>query len=240
MSAERPDDARQTFAARASSYDAESPWVGAQALIDPLFAGMNPGQTLLDVCSGTGTVGSRAESLGLNVVGYDLSFDMLRVSPLRARVVGTGSSLPFDDRSFDRVICRQGLHYLDLDRSLAEFGRVARQGVGIGTITMWDESDRPFWNQYFSQASPGRLVVFAPGDMEQLLSKAGLTVQSSIVENSRGPVLGPVRHLPEEVQASILAGFLAPTVALRHEVVEVDGEYTYLMRWEFVIAGVDT
>lgn len=236
MTAERPAEALETFSARARGYASESSWVSDPRLLDPLIAGLDGGAVLADVCSGTGAVGKLAIGRGIRVVAVDLSIEMLLQSSLPQKVVGSGGSLPLADRSVDRVACRQGLHYLNVEQALREFARVARLGIAIGTITMLEESDRQFWTEYFRLASPGRLVTFAPGDVARAGERVGLQVAERTVIEDRGSLLGPIQHLPEPQVREIRDSFASRDIRSRYEVqTGDDGDLSYLQRWEFTL-----
>lgn len=100
-----------------------------------------PGQSVLDVACGTGIVArtatQRVGAVG-RVVGVDLNEAMLTVAArvcegveLRQAEV---TSLPFDDRTFDVVLCQMALMFFpDPTGALREMGRVAKPG---GTIVV--------------------------------------------------------------------------------------------------------
>jgi SAM-dependent methyltransferase len=99
--------------------------IWASDLIDR--AGPKPGQSLLDVACGTGVVARlAAERMRTGrVVGLDLNEGMLAVArsvpvtgaPIEWRE-GSALSLPFENRSFDLVLCQLGVQFFP-DRSLA-------------------------------------------------------------------------------------------------------------------------
>jgi ubiquinone/menaquinone biosynthesis C-methylase UbiE len=102
---------------------------------------VQPGDWLLDVGCGAGRHAFGALERGARVVGIDLDPASLRLScsPLRARarqLRGTGAMvrgdalrLPFDDGSFDRVICSEVMeHVHDFHAAARELARVTRSG----------------------------------------------------------------------------------------------------------------
>jgi len=127
----------------------------------------------LDVGCGTGALAARLADAGYEMVGVDPSEGMLRVleertSRVRA-VRGSGTSLPFDDDSFDLVLSVAVLHHIadaeDVRRTLGEMARVANRG---GHILVWDHNPRnPYW---------GRLMARVPQDTgdERLIPQAEL------------------------------------------------------------------
>jgi hypothetical protein len=161
---------------------------------------------------------------------------MLFRNPVRKRVLATGSGLPFSAKSFDRSICRQGLQYLDLKKVIPELVRVSKNSIALGNITMVDERDRQFWAEYFAIASPGRMHVFAPGDLGRLLIEHGLDLSSMHVFQSRGSLYGPIRHLRPPDMNRIRALFDDQDIANRYVVsASEDGNLEYIQRWEFAV-----
>ena len=109
------------------------------------MAGLKPEDRVLDICCGTGsTTQLIAQSVGRGrVTGVDLSPDMLAVA--RKKVTDPNVSferasvdkLPFEDTSFDHVICSYGLHEIPQGlrtAALAEAGRVLKPGGRFLTL----------------------------------------------------------------------------------------------------------
>ena len=85
---------------------------------------LEPG-SVLDLGCGTGAT----DFEGRSVVGLDPVIEMLRLSPVRGRVVGVGEALPFGTASFDGVF--SGFVFRNLasvEKTLAEIHRVLRPG----------------------------------------------------------------------------------------------------------------
>ncbi|MDP5220236.1 class I SAM-dependent methyltransferase [Ruegeria sp. 2205SS24-7] len=84
-----------------------------------------------------------SRTAGAKVTGLDFSPAMLararRRVPNASFVEGDAASLPFDDKSFDAVVCNVGFGHLpEPDTVLAEISRVLRPG-GVAAMTSWRE-----------------------------------------------------------------------------------------------------
>jgi SAM-dependent methyltransferase len=108
--------------------------------------GIEPGQAVLDVATGTGNVALRAAGLGAEVTGLDLVPDLLDVARGRdtdgriAWIEGDAEALPFDDASFDRVLSVVGIQFAPRHQVVAdELVRVCRPGGAIGLVNWTQE-----------------------------------------------------------------------------------------------------
>ena len=100
-------------------------------LVDAL--GLEPGMRVLDVGCGPGRHVTALASLGLDVVGVDISLDFLRLVRDAPVVRADARRLPWAPASFDAVIslCQGGFGLLGGDEdgvALAEMARVVRPG----------------------------------------------------------------------------------------------------------------
>lgn len=107
-------------------------------------AGLAPDDDVLDVGCGTGILAraaARRVGAGGSATGIDVNEGMLAVAGRAPEPVtwrhGSAEELPFDDRSFDRVISQFALMFFaDQAAGLREMTRVARPG-GTITIATW-------------------------------------------------------------------------------------------------------
>lgn len=116
------------------------------AFLRSVFA---PGERLLDVGCGTGTLASRLRALGFQVAGLDASRGMLAARRPEGppAVHALAERMPFADGAFDGVYCVAVLHHLAeprlVARALREMVRVTRPG---GALVVWDHNPlNPYW-----------------------------------------------------------------------------------------------
>ena len=105
-------------------------WYRRQALTR---AGLESGDRLLDLATGTGVVARAASGVTRDIVGADPSIGMLHAGPQSlAKVQATSEALPFADASFDFVTIGFALrHFADLDMVFRECRRALRPGGRI-------------------------------------------------------------------------------------------------------------
>ena len=109
------------------------------------FAEVKPGETVLDVGTGTGVVAITAARAGASVTGLDLTPALLDVARENARVArlattqwfeGDAESLPFPDGQFDVVVSQFGHMFAPRpDVAVAEMRRVLKPGGRIAFAT---------------------------------------------------------------------------------------------------------
>lgn len=132
-------------------------------------AGIGPGQRVLDVACGTGVVARECARRGAEVTGLDLNEGMLsvarRISPDIDWRQGDASDVPFEDGSFDAVVCQFGLMFFpEREKSLAEQWRVLAPG-GRLAVSTWDAIEQiPIY-----VAMVGLIERHAGGDAAQAL-----------------------------------------------------------------------
>ena len=105
-------------------------------------AGIEPGQRVLDVACGTGVVARECACRGATVTGLDLNESMLsvarRISPDIDWRQADASDLPFEDGTFDAVVCQFGLMFFpEREKSLSEQWRILAPG-GRLAVSTWD------------------------------------------------------------------------------------------------------
>ncbi len=137
----------------------------------------DPGDTILDVATGTGAVAIElVRRTGCSVVGVDQSAEMLDVARERVTRAGLGDrirfheasaeQLPFGDAEFAGMTFTYLLRYVqDPAATLRELARVVRPGGTVSSLEFGVPRGlaRPLWNLYVGVGLPlaGRLI--APG-----------------------------------------------------------------------------
>jgi ubiquinone/menaquinone biosynthesis C-methylase UbiE len=111
-------DPRQTFGRKARFYATSEAHTEAESLeAMARLARVRPGDRALDVATGAGHAGSRLLRAGAEVVGLDLTREMLQEA--RSLYSGTGlalvqadvARLPFRECSFDLIVSRRAPHH---------------------------------------------------------------------------------------------------------------------------------
>lgn len=119
-------------------------------------AAPKPGETVLDLACGTGIVTRKLVELLAGtgkIVGLDINPMMLGVARTLVPTDGTpvefhegsGTEMPFEDGTFDLVVCQQGLQFFpDHAAGLGEIRRVLKPG-GRAVVSTWRGlDDQPF------------------------------------------------------------------------------------------------
>ncbi len=130
-----------------------------------------PGETVLDVATGTGAVARELVRVhGCSVVGLDQSPEMLAEARRQdggiEYVEATAERLPFPDASFDHLTFTYLLRYVDEPgATLQELARVVRPG---GTVAMLEFGLprgpwRPLWELYVRLGLPLTGTLICPG-----------------------------------------------------------------------------
>lgn len=150
------------------------------------LAGIRAGESVLDVCCGTGNLTLTAKSYaGPNgkVHGIDAAPEMIeaaRKNAARARLevafdVGLAEQLAFPDASFEVVISRLAIHHLPGDlkhKAFAEMLRVLRPG-GRLLIADFTPPANPFLNHIFSAMVGSGMMQTDISKLPPMLESAG-------------------------------------------------------------------
>jgi len=223
----------------------------AEDLVD--VACLQTGEKVLDVACGTGVVARVAARVGgesVSVTGTDINCDMLKAArrfahPECAReiewCVGDAARLPFEDSTFDVVLCQQGLQFMpDRDASMREMKRVLAPG-GRLVASVW-KSGSPFGTALrkslgdcFGQAAVSNwgesISLGDHHELHTLATEAGFTDCHVRYDVKIGRSSEPEKFIPGVIEASSLSEEFASLSAedkrkIVRQVVESLKDYT--------------
>jgi len=222
---QKPAETFQISLTAAEAYEAKfvpalfGEW--APHLVD--FAGVAPGQAVLDVACGTGivtrTVADRLNGRG-RVVGLDLNEAMLtvarRVRPTIEWRQGDATKLPFPDASFDAVLCQMALMFFpDRAQALREMRRVVGAEGTVAVLVPGRLQSQPAWGPFIEMvarhAGPDALALmgtyWACGDLAELtalLEAAGLSAARTRTRVGTAKFASPDEFVVTEVESTPL------------------------------------
>jgi SAM-dependent methyltransferase len=149
---EYADESR--LAVRAGAWDGATGPDPKQMALDAV-AEVEPGR-VLEVGGGRGELAERmARELGAEVVAVDQSERMVELTRARGvdAVVGDVQELPFEDASFDCAVAAWMLYHVpDLDRGVAELGRVLRPRGRLVAVTNAKVNLPELWAKFGDRA----------------------------------------------------------------------------------------
>lgn len=167
------------FKNRAQKYNHSSNWVEDQALIRRIFelSGAGADSEVLDIATGTGLIAKEFFGKVKKVTGLDISPDMAKHAEgcMDGIVFAPVEQMPFDDNSFDAIVCRQGLQFAALERAIPEIHRVLKPGgrVVLCHLTAYGAVDRELTFAIQKLRNPARRNYLMPGDISDCLSRQG-------------------------------------------------------------------
>jgi ubiquinone/menaquinone biosynthesis C-methylase UbiE len=158
------------------------------------LAGVEAGDQVLDVGTGTGAAAAEMESTGARVVGVDPSVGMLMVArethPKLQFAAASAIDLPFANGVFDKVVGNFVLaHFKKVDTALFDIMRVVKTGGGVSFSSWSDGPDayqqawrdliesvvpREMLEPAYAQAAPWHEKFRSRNAVEQALIDAGL------------------------------------------------------------------
>ena len=203
-----PDAER--FDRLAPIYDQAVPFFAETARRLVEWAGVTPGQRVLDLGSGRGAVSIalvEASGIEVEIVAGDVSEQMLsRLRALRLPRVDVkyidATAIDEPDNSFDLVFCAFVLHFLaGRAQALSEVARVLRAGgvlamsvPGPGMQEGWWAKYNSVVDQFRSMANLGDRAVVPGGSWDELAAAAGLRVVQRETVPISLPLTGPGQH----------------------------------------------
>jgi SAM-dependent methyltransferase len=232
---------------------------GYEAVLADIKPG--PGSSLLDIGCGAGMFCRMAAAKGATIAGLDAAAELVAIT--RERVPGGDirqgemQSLPWGDATFDVVTGFNVFHYATDPRvALGEARRVTKPGGHI-VVMVWGQPSQCDATAYLRaveallppqpQGGPERFSLSAPGQLEALMSAAGLHPgpgHEVITEwrypdeatairglSSAGPAIRATQHAGAEAVTHAIAQALAPYR-------QRQGHYLLRNTYRYVIAAV--
>ncbi len=173
---------KRQFGIRSRTWHDSCSWLTDQGLLakHAELCDVSPDARMLDVCCGSGVVGNAFKGKVEQMVGLDITPEMVRLASTRLDVVheGTVYDLPFDAASFDIVVNREVLHLLpNPEKPVSEIFRVLRPGGQfiVGQIVPYSYVDAYWMFRVFKKKQPLLCQMFLEEDFRRLLLGAGFT-----------------------------------------------------------------
>ncbi len=151
---------------------------------------------VLDVGCGCGSWVDAADRLGCDVTGIDIRETRIEIASIFCSentnlIVGSAEDLPFEDNTFDSVICQGVLMFVDATKTLKEIKRVSKKKSIL--LLCWNAigwSYKLVANKNISMsirksaaetiAGVGKVSCYSFLDMTKLLTDAGYTEMEKI------------------------------------------------------------
>jgi ubiquinone/menaquinone biosynthesis C-methylase UbiE len=172
------------------------------------MAGLRPGDRVLDVACGTGSLSFALESTGAAVTGVDISGHMLRVARKKLRrlerkrrvnltfIEHDARQLPFPDANFDAATISFALHDMPQDAQVAVLREMKRVTKPSGSVIVADYRrpsnalGRTLAHLFISSYETRYYRQFVKRDLIQALLEAGLSVsEERRIINGMGRIL---------------------------------------------------
>ncbi len=238
---------KEQFKGRAEKFDDSASWIKDRGLLESHYrlAKCSKNSKVLDLCCGTGIVGKKFFGKAGLICGIDISLEMLKYAQKRINycINSKAELLPFKEKSFDIVICRQAFHFLDIEQVIKEMHRVIKPGSGkviISQIVPFGEDDSDWVHQIHCKKQPLLKNFLREEDLKGLLKNAGfvdIVMSETCVEES---IINWLKDtfFPESEIDAIKKMFLDAPLEYRalHRTRIIDGDIFDTMRW-VVIRG---
>lgn len=236
---------QEHFTARAATYDASSFWCTDHAILDRIRALLAPtaDAVLLDVAVGTGLVSRHLRPSVGRIVGLDINHAMVEQArdAVDEMVISPAETMPFDDDTFDLIVCRQGIQFMDLQPALEEFVRVLKPGGRMVSIDLaaYGADDREEYFEILRLRNPARRNFFVRGDVRAAFLAAGcreaeahahVSVEDVDVWSDNGAIAESRREGIRQVYRDA-----SPAFASLHSVELADGRIVDHMLFELTV-----
>lgn len=150
-------------------------------------------RNLLDVGCGTGEILNKIATDKNNYYGLDLSEKMIEIAKSKKNsknityLVGDSEFLPFDNETFDVIICIESFHhYPNPNAVMKEFYRVLNNGGILLLCDMYRKAPlRQFYNVLMKIVNTGDVKIYTRNEMTEIISKANLKLENYYFSTSQ-------------------------------------------------------
>jgi ubiquinone/menaquinone biosynthesis C-methylase UbiE len=177
------------FSKRASVYNS-SDWVNDKDILHTILKCLNSTEAsflnILDLGAGTGAVSNYLLYNLLSdtrIVALDVCAEMLQKNCEQRilKILSSAEKMPFIDNSFDVIVSRQCMHYIDdLNKAIDEIKRVLKCG-GIFVLSQFvplETETKNFWIDMMKVRQPLRKNFYSEKDWIELFIQHGFSVNS--------------------------------------------------------------
>lgn len=192
---------QKQFDTRNTTFNISANWITDKKLISThIELAGKPKEKALELCCGTGIVGSALTKAGWNVIGVDVSKKMCEEAGKNfPTLLGQAEDLLFKNNVFDVVVMRQALFFLDINKALQEIHRVLKKnGLFILSQTIpFSGLDEP-WLKKVHKKKQAQLKKFFNGrDLENELKRNEFFVEKKVFLRIRESVTRWMKFAPE-------------------------------------------
>lgn len=196
---DKRESTKQHFSNRAERFNVSARWVRDVRLLDKMFqmSGADPSDIALDIATGTGQVAKRFAGRVAALYGVDICQEMaMQNKYVNELVYSNAESMPFKDNTFDLVICRQGLQFMELYKVVSEIHRVLKPGgrAVLAHLTCYSENDKDETFRSLELRNAARKNFFTPDDLPKMLISHQLTPREYYNYPCRETVLDWLDH----------------------------------------------
>jgi len=222
------------FTDRADRYNRSSKWVVDPDLGAAIIQHTAPTRAdhLLDVACGTGQVSKSFVGKVGRITGLDITPAMFAQADevLDEMVVSSAETMPFATDTFDLVVERQGIQFMNDAAATQEMVRVCKPGGRVCLVQLCavGEEDKAEYHEILRLRNPARKNFYLREDLTSLLEHAGCTkvelhTYTSIEDVDAWSDNGAI---PESNREGIRAVYRTASAAFReqHAVATEDGD----------------